>query len=195
MKLLLILGTFFYCTGLQAQSYDFKELNLRRIETNRTGILVLGSWGGANIVSGVTGLAVSDRTVWQSFHGMNAAWGAVNGVIALGGYMGARKELQKDFNYDEAYSRYKSNKRLYLVNAGLDVLYIGTGIVLSAYSTQFRNPDLWLGFGRSFAMQGLGLLAFDCAMYIAHQKHNKRWVQAVGGIGFTGNGFSYTYRF
>lgn len=191
----LLISAFLVLNSLSLTAQDFEQLNNTRIQTNKTGMLILGGWGGVNIAGGLTGYAIAKDTEWKSFHGMNAIWGTVNGVIALGGYMGARKELKKDFNENEAYARYQSNKKLYLVNAGLDIVYIGSGIALCAYSNRFNNPDMWSGFGRSFVFQGIGLLVFDCAMYAGHQQHNKKWVKAVSGIGFTGNGISYVYRF
>jgi MFS family permease len=178
-----------------AQDVDIKLLNNNRIQTNKAGMFVLGSWGAANIAGGLAGYAIADNAEWQSFHAMNAVWGAVNGLIAVGGYIGAKRELTLDYSMDEAYDKYKSSKRLYLINAGLDVLYIGTGAALMAYAPGFRKPQMWSGFGKSIAFQGIALLVFDGVMYGAHQGKNRKWIKALGGLGMTSDGIGYIYRF
>ena len=181
-------------TIVVAQDVDYKELNWERISTNQTRMIVLGSWGAANLAGGLVGYATANTQEWKAFHGMNAIWGGVNALIAVGGYAGARKEAEKEYNFDQAYDRYKATKRLYLINAGLDVLYIGTGIALDAASANFKNPQMWSGFGKSIAMQGVALLIFDGVMYGVHQRDNKQWVKALSGLTVGPNRIGYTVR-
>ncbi len=198
-----ILATILLCTiaiqsmaqSLKMNDAAFAQLNERRIATNKTGMTILGAWGAANIVGGVAGaLAASDQE-WKSFHTMNALWGAVNLGIAGMGYMGARKEAKQTLSCDKMLDRYESGKRLFLINAGLDVAYIGSGVALSAYADDLNDSDRWRGYGRSVTMQGIFLLVFDGTMYALHQHNNKQWYKLLQGVCVTGNGLGFNYRF
>ena len=195
MKLRALLLIMFTGLRCMAQDADLTLLNEQRIATNKTGMMILGGWGAANVVSGIAGYAIADQQNRKAFHGMNALWGAVNGFIAIGGYLGAVKESNIAYEYDDALKRYKSNKKLYLINAGLDVVYIGTGVVLTGIADNTNNPEIFHGFGQSVIIQGAALLLFDSIMYGLHQSRNGKWAQLAGGISFTGNGIGYVYRF
>ena len=177
-----------------AQTPSFESLNSRRIETNKNGMIVLGSWGVINMAGGITAyLATSDNNELKYFHGMNAIWGATNTLIALGGYMGAKKEAAQKLSCGDALHKYEATKRLYLVNAGLDVLYIGTGVVLDIKAEDMNRPFMWAGFGKSIAMQGIFLLLFDGTMYTLHQRQDKKWYKLLQGVCVTGNGIGWRY--
>ncbi len=182
-------------TSLQAQQLSFDSLNRKRIKTNKIGMIHLGAWGAVNVVAGGAGYFIAADDEWRAFHGMNAIWGATNALIAVGGYTGAKKETGKSYTASEALHRYESNKRLFLINAGLDVLYIGTGVTLNAYADDFGNPAMWHGFGKSIALQGIALLIFDGTMYTLHSKQDKNWYKLLQGVTFTGNGVGYRYEF
>ena len=198
-----ILATILLCTftmqsmaqSLKMNDAAFAQLNERRIATNKTGMTILGAWGAANIVGGVAGVLASSDQEWKSFHTMNALWGAVNLGIAGMGYMGARKEAKQTLSCDKMLDRYESGKRLFLINAGLDVAYIGSGVALSAYADDLNDSDRWRGYGRSVTMQGIFLLVFDGTMYALHQHNNKQWYKLLQGVCVTGNGVGFNYRF
>jgi hypothetical protein len=194
--LLLILLSFTTIEG-NAQSIrtSFEGLNAKRIKTDHDGMMVLGTWGAANMVAGVTGLIVADGQEAKSFHTMNAIWGAVNLSIAGLSYAGAKKDMNKSIDCDQMLHRYEATKRLYLLNAGLDVLYIGTGVTLNAYADDFNNPARWHGYGKSIALQGLALLVFDATMFSMHQKQDKNWYKLLQGVCFTGTGVGFKYAF
>jgi hypothetical protein len=195
MKWIVLPLLFFVCWNsslaqeLRADKASFVGLNQSRIHTNQKGMVVLGSWASVNILVGTAGYFIADYPEWKAFHGMNAIWNVVNGVIAVGGYYGAKKEMAASLSCNDMLHRYESNKRLYLVNAGLDVLYLGTGAFLIEHSKNEANPDTWKGLGESIALQGAFLLFFDSIMYASHQCRDKKWYKAVNGICFTGNGF------
>lgn len=181
---------------LQTSAQDYKQLNNHRINTNKTGLLILTGWGAANLASGTTGFLINDNKERKAFHGTNAIWGATNALIGYIGYRGAVKESGKTFTTETAVKRYRSNKRLYLINAGLDVLYIGTGAFIKyGIITHESRPSVLTGLSESFMLQGIALLIFDSAMFGIHQSHNKKWIKAVSGLSFTGNGIGYVYRF
>ena len=103
----------------------------------------LGAWGAASVVVGAA-LSASPRT--RAFGRQTAAWGAVDGLIAL---VGARRRAARGPT-DPARLR-----RVLLVNAGLDVGYVLAGLHLV-----FRTRR-WRGDGLAVAVQGLALLVLD----------------------------------
>ena len=125
---------------------------------------------------------------------MNAAWGVINLSIAGLGYLGAKRELNKVYSSTQALHRYEATKRLYLLNAGLDGLYISTGAFLAEHAKHGgTNADLYRGFGKSLILQGAGLLLFDATMFTAHHHKDKRWYRALQGVCITGNGIGWRY--
>lgn len=191
----------FYLLGmtlrLQAQEIiSFASLNTQRIHTNTTGMQVLGAWGAANIVTGVTGYLTADDNEWRSFHQMNTLWGVVNLGIAGAGYLGARKEAKLSYTPADALRRHEANRRLFLLNSGLDGLYIGTGIYLTEHAkSETSHPEVWRGYGKSIALQGIGLLLFDAVMYAAHGRKDRQWYKLLQGVTMTGNGIGLHYTF
>ncbi len=181
--------------SLKVNDAAFAQLNDRRVATNKTGMTILGAWGAANIVGGVAGALSATDQEWKSFHTMNALWGVVNLGIAGMGYMGARKESGQILSCDKMLGRYESGKRLFLINAGLDVVYIGSGMALTSYADDLDNPDRWRGYGKSVTMQGIFLLVFDGTMYALHQHKNKQWYKLLEGVCVTGNGVGFKYTF
>jgi len=195
-----ILLSLLFCKALYGQSRVFQDsatvLNKERIRTNQHGMKVLGAWGAVNLVSGVAGMVAAKDEQWKAFHEMNAIWGAVNGGIAIMGYGGSRKELQEKLSCSKLLLRYEGTKRLYLINAGLDVLYLGTGGLLWQHGDHASSsPAMWRGFGKSLVVQGAFLFVFDNVMYASHQKRNSQWYRLVEGLCVTGNGVGLNYKF
>ena len=171
----------------------FSLLNARRIHTDMTGMRVLAGWGLLNAAGGIAGIATAMDDEWKHFHQMNAAWGIINLSIAGLGYLGARRELKKQYSPAQALHRYEATKRLYLLNAGLDGLYIATGAVLTEYARRAGDADLYRGFGKSLILQGAGLLLFDVTMFTAHHHRDKGWYRALQGVCMTGDGIGWRW--
>ena len=104
----------------------------------------LGRWGAASVV---VGAALSTRPRTRAFGRQTAAWGAVDAAIAL---VGARRRAARGPT-DPARLR-----RVLLVNAGLDVAYLGSGAWL------VRQPG-WGGDGAAVLVQGAFLLWLDAS--------------------------------
>lgn len=187
---------FSFCANarqLKADSISFKTLNQQRIETNKKGMIVLGSWAAINIISGGAGYFASNNDEWKAFHEMNVLWNIANGVIAIGGYMGAKKELAETMSCKNMLHRYEANKRLYLINAGLDVLYLGGGVLIAEHGKYKNNSARWQGFGKSIIVQGAFLLFFDSIMYASHQNKDKQWYRLLQGLCVTNDGIGLRY--
>jgi len=105
---------------------------------------VLGGWAAASVVAGAA-LAVSPRT--RGCGRQTAAWGAVDGAIAL---VGAHRRGQRGPT-DPIRLR-----RVLLVNAALDVGYIAVGAALT-------RGERWRGDGLAIVVQGAFLLVLDTA--------------------------------
>lgn len=195
MNRLLLILFLFGVTYTKAQQLHFDSLDKKRVHLNTIGMAHLGAWGAVNVVAGGIGYFTAANEEWKAFHGMNVIWGVTNALIAYGGYAGAKSEAKQHRTMDAALHRYEQNKRLFLLNAGLDVLYIGSGAVIDANADKFNNPAMWHGFGKSFMVQGAGLLIFDGLMYAMHSKQDKKWYKLLQGVTITGNGVGYRYQF
>ncbi len=183
-----------------AQQISFKDTiaayNTHRIDVNKKGMQVLGGWGVANIAEGGIGYFTARQDQWKDFHAMNAAWGLVNTGIAFMGLHGVRKEMAAQLNSEDAYKRYQATKKLYLINIGLDVVYIGTGAALAAYGANAKsNADLYKGFGASVTVQGVFLLLFDNVMFAAHQRSNSKWFMIMNELHVSNHGVGFTHTF
>ncbi len=97
-------------------------------------------WMGA----GILGLWFSSSDSQKGFWGMSGAWGFVNGAIALVGLLGAET------------TDYAGLRTTLFVNAGLDVLYLASGLYLLS-----RPEETWRGGGVAILIQGGFLLVFD----------------------------------
>jgi len=191
---------FFYVATIHshAQEISFRDTvaayNASRLKINKTGMDVLGAWGLANVAAGGVGYFTAKQDEWKYFHAMNALWGLTNTGIAALGLAGARKEMDAKLNANQSYDRYRANKRLYLVNAALDVVYIATGVGLAAYSTTAKNNvALFRGFGKSIALQGVFLLIFDNCMFAAHQRYNSKWFRLMNEIRVSNTSVAFNY--
>ncbi len=157
---------------------------------------VLGAWGIANIAEGGIGYFTAKQDEWKCFQGMNALWGAVNTGIAAISLSAARRESKERLTFQQAYARYHASKKIYLINCGLDVVYMGAGIGLVKYSeTTKNNPALFSGFGKSIALQGAFLLLFDNVMYSSHARYAPLWFRIMNEIHVSGNGVGIIHTF
>ena len=157
---------------------------------------ILGAWGLANIAAGGAGYFIATNKEWKYFHLMNLSWGLVNTAIGGMGLSGVKQEMTQKLNCNDMLQHYESNKRLYLINAGLDMAYIGAGAFLWEHSKNVSShTELWNGFGKSVAMQGLFLLFFDSTMYASHSSKNRKWYGLMQGLCLSNNGIGFHYAF
>lgn len=163
---------------------------------NRKGMLILSSWGGANLASGIIGYGVSDKFEDQQFYLMNAAWGAVNLGIAAPSLF--RKPQQAGSDYD-LIKKQTSFEKIFLANAILDVVYITGGTCLTQLSKNQTDHKLKArlnAYGNSIIIQGAGLLIFDSFMTALHNQNRKHKLDPVMKkvhFSFSSNSFSLQY--
>lgn len=105
-------------------------------------VRVLGRWAAGSLLAGAV-LSADRRT--RGFGRQSAAWGAVDGAIAL---VGARRQAAGRATPPQRL------RRVLLVNAGLDVGYLAAGAWLV-------RRTRWRGDGAAVLVQGAFLLWLD----------------------------------
>lgn len=144
-----------------------------RIGYSKKSMLVLGGWSVVNIIG--SGIATNTRnTETRYFHQMNVMWGSINLAIAGLAYWGAGREKIDNPVLADVLKRQNRTERTYLINSGLDVIYIGSGFLMNRTSTNQKNPDMFRGYGNSFMVQGGFLLIYDAIIYAIHKNHGRQ---------------------
>jgi len=182
------------CTCAFAQQDSLNVFNNARYRTTKKGLTVLGSWGVANIGIGAAGWAGSKGGDNRYFYQMTTIWGAADLGAALLGLSGNKN---RTLNKKETLDAQKKIERIFLINAGLDVAYIGTGLILQSKGNKGKgsNPAQLRGYGSSIIMQGAFLLLFDGTMYGAERFNGnklRRFLQK-NPITFTGKTVGLIY--
>lgn len=156
--------------GLMGQNDStLLAFNLDRNLINKEGMTILASWSVLNMAWSIAQLNNQDP-IKQSYHQMNLGWNAVNLAIAGFGLYDALYSGGALSTW-ETIDAQASIKRIFGVNAALDVAYVAGGFYLREYARRSSNFDRYEGFGRAVIVNGAFLLAFDVLMYWAHYNH------------------------
>ena len=135
----------------------------------RNGSIALGSWSVINMTVAAAAVKNADGQALH-FHQMNGYWNVVNGSIAAYSLISPVFSQRKSLPEAELAKKYK---KIFLINAGLDVVYITSGGFLNYFSGT-KNPERNQGFGTSFMLQGGFLLAYD--LWMANRMN--RWMDS-----------------
>ncbi len=195
MKNLLFLSLFLsFSTNIFSQNLTLPTFNQDRLDLNRKGMVVLGSWAGANLIT--NGILLSNSSGSDKyFYQMNVYWNVVNGALAGLGVLGAKK-TQGNLSAFQSLEEQSSTEKTFLVNTGLDVAYVMTGVYLLEKSkNSMDSQDKLKGYGQSVILQGGFLLLFDGIMYGVHRSHLKKGKVIFENLTFTGNSVGFAYRF
>lgn len=165
--ILLILFT----SGAKAQPGSDSLVFKQYVKVQKQGMLTLGTWAAGNIVLGLTTAQYSEGSR-HYFNSMNAYWNTVNLGLATLGYINSRRLAHKPGEYKNVAERIRKTKRVFIINAGLDLVYMGAGYALSRAGG--KNPDLNKGFGNAIILQGGFLLGFDALMLWRHNSLAKK---------------------
>lgn len=172
-KLLVLLLILFLIliSPVKAQKIDqIRSFEIERTNINKTGMIVLGSWAIGNILVGTYGnFKYTGQTKY--FHQFNTMWNVVNLGIAAFGYFNAAGSDPNLMTATQILNEYNSLQNFLLLNAGLDVAYMVTGLYLKERAKNSSNADRLKGYGNSLLLQGGFLLAFDVALYFIHQNN------------------------
>ncbi|MBN1386828.1 MAG: hypothetical protein JW965_00165 [Bacteroidales bacterium] len=163
---LIITMSFFLLFSMSSFSQDnFTDFYISNQKINSTGMYILGSWAIANIATGAYGWSKysGDR---MYFYQMNLFWNVVNASIAgFALYSNYTTDISS-FSQQELLEKLVKTENILLINAGLDVGYIGAGFLLKHLSTKYPNRSSMLkGYGNSIILQGGFLLVFDVILY------------------------------
>lgn len=152
---------------------QFREFNTSKQKIDQHLMIGLGSWAFTNLVGSGIGWSISHSNEMKHFHQMNVMWNTVNIGLAIPGYLKARK-LNNSLSFNETLEGQRKTEAVFLFNAGLDLAYIGSGMVLrSEAKSNIEKADLYKGYGNSLVLQGGFLLLFDWIAYTVHRNHAK----------------------
>ena len=131
------------------------------------GMGALTGWAVGNIATGIAGTFSSSGPA-RYFHQSNAAWNTVNLALGIWGMVGQHRESRSAVDLTTGRARARRAQQVFGINAGLDVLYVGTGAVMWSVA-QGRAHDRLQGYGQSLVLQGSFLFAFDVGMMLGHE--------------------------
>jgi hypothetical protein len=152
----------------------------RRNMLNKTNMTILLAWSGANLVQG----SISAGNLEGSphyFHQMNAYFNIVNLAIAGYGLYEVRKQMNKKLSLYQNLRQQQKIESLLLLNSGLDLSYITTGLYLRERGTNKLN-DQTKGYGGSLMLQGSFLLVFDIIQYLQHRQNGQLLNKYLGNL-------------
>jgi hypothetical protein len=181
-------------TTIFSQNLTLTNFNQERLDLNRKGMTVLGSWAGANLITnGILLANASGRD--KAFHQMNIYWNVVNGALAGLGLLQKSKN-QASMSAFQTLEEQHGTEKIFLVNTALDVAYVVGGVYLLEKSKDPNaNQEQLRGYGQSVILQGGFLLLFDGIMYAVHRSHLKKGRVIFENLSFTGNSVGVNVRF
>lgn len=157
---------------------EFEYINQSRLEYNRQGMLILGSWALLNLVVGIFGNFLRKGQV-QAFHQMNTYWNLVNlGIAGFGFWQATQVEA---LNFWEVLVAQQQIEKVLLFNAALDLGYLAIGLVLIERGRRLEK-ERWIGFGKSILLQGAFLILFDAILYGFQQQLGIELLELGKGI-------------
>ena len=193
MKSLPFLLICLLCIPVLSEAQEFIEFNQERLEINRRGMMVLGSWAAGNMVfSGWQYTQTTGQT--RYFHQMNVLWNVVNaGIAGLGYYQSVHGAT--DLGLIESMNEQGRIEKILLFNAGLDVAYITGGVLMKQYAkVKTEKYDQFTGWGNSLILQGGFLFIFDIVMHQLHVNHKADWIAEIN-LNINPSGFSMVLPF
>lgn len=185
---MILIFSMFISFDLLAQTGDvLMDFNQQRLDYNRKGMLILGSWAIGNMLWGGIAAGQTSGEI-KAFHQMNLYWNSVNLIIAGLGYWQATQN-PGSLGFMESMEAQHGIEKILLVNAALDVAYMAGGLYLKERGLRKSNERLQ-GFGKSIILQGAFLLAFDGIMYGMHHQHAQELPAIFENLALGPNGFS-----
>ena len=119
-----------HVSGQDPNTTFYKE----SLRINNKGMMVLGTWAVANIATGAYGWSKNSGPRMY-FHQMNLFWNSINLTIAGLALYGNFTSDYSIWPPEEILGKQLKTQQLFLINAGLDVVYMGTGFMLRKIAT------------------------------------------------------------
>lgn len=198
MKKSLILTLFLVFITFQAlgQSSDLTAFNADRLELNKVGMIVLGSWAVGNFATNAALLRNPNSKEQGHFYRMNIYWNVVNLALAVPGLRNSLITDPSSISLTESIGDYHQMGKVLLINAGLDVAYITGGFLMKEMAkTRPNKQDLLNGYGKSLILQGGFLFAFDVVMYGLLQSKSESLNKILETVTVNADGLSLVFRF
>jgi hypothetical protein len=163
---------------LSAEPFDLMQWNKERLQTQRIGLGVLGTWAVGNMAVGAVGagLATDERVRW--FHLGNLLWNTVNLTLATVGLVSDWNTDASIFNAKDSLKASSSTVTIYGVNAGIDLGYLATGAFFWQRGSTMHDARM-VGFGQALVLQGAFLAVFDVVMAVFHGSLNSKLFDAA----------------
>ncbi len=195
MSLGKVFALFLCLLAFEAFAQDLTTLNKERLQRNKIGMVVLGSWAIANIGSSPILRASADGSR-KYFYDMNLYWNLVNLGLAGFGYWSAVTTDPSVFDLGSTLSEQASMEKILLFNAGLDVGYMLGGLYLIERSRRGgRNSERLKGFGQSIILQGAFLFGFDLVFFIAQNRGGSQMMDLLSSMHVGPSGLSLSINF
>ncbi len=170
-SLLLICFTAFSLSCF-SQKENLVKFEKERVRYSKNAMITLAGWSVANMLG--SGIATDTRNKeMRYFHQMNVMWGGINLALTGLGYWGAGREKINNPVLADVLKHQNRIEKTYFINLGLDVVYVGAGLLMNKTSDNQKNSEKFKGYGNSIMMQGGFLLLYDAVMYSIHHKHGK----------------------
>ncbi|WP_322815408.1 DUF6992 family protein [Chloroflexus sp.] len=132
----------------------------------------LAQWGLGSVIGGAILALVPG--FWRHFGLQAISWGAIDWLLAVAGRRQALLKAEDlalgDIDENEAHAAAERLRNILLINAGLDLLYIGSGLWLIRGAGERTDRQ---GMGAGILVQGLFLLLFDSILAAEIQR---RWI-------------------
>ena len=188
MKLIFFL-VFFSSFILLAQ--PLQNFNKERTQIDKRLMIGLGSWATSNFVFSGIGWTTVPKSEAYYFHQMNVLWNTVNLALAIPGYFKAKND-NRALTLNETKKIQRKTQNIFLLNTGLDVVYISSGFLLrNSAQSNLSQKDRFNGFGNALILQGGFLFIFDLTAYAIHKCHANK---SLNKLELSPNGFGFTWK-
>jgi hypothetical protein len=172
-KTLLIICFTAFSLSSFSQKENLVKFEKERVRYTKNSMAALAGWSVVNIVG--SGFATNTRNKEvRYFHQMNVMWGSINLALSGLGYFGASREKIDNPLLADVLKHQNRIEKTYLINLGLDVVYVGSGLLMNKTSDNQKNPAKFKGYGNSIMVQGGFLLLYDAIVYSIHHKHGRQ---------------------
>lgn len=177
-----------------ALSQPLKQFNDEKSLIDQRLMLGLGSWAVSNFVASGIGWSMVPKGEAHYFHQMNVLWNTVNLGLAIPGYIKAKNTSQPS-TLTETMRLQRKTENIFLMNTGLDVVYMGSGLILRTLAEKNNDKKAQFnGYGNSLLMQGGFLFLFDLTAYAIHKHHEKHAMPGASmSFRMSSNGFGLTW--
>ena len=102
-----------------AQTNDLTSFNTERLQVNKVGMIVLGSWALGNMATNGVLLTNPSSNEQAHFYRMNIFWNVVNLGLAIPGLRHSIITDPESLSLAQTVAEYGSMKRIVLMNAAL----------------------------------------------------------------------------